>query len=674
MAKRKRPVSIEDLFQLRAVGRVAISPDGERIVFEVKRADPHENKNFTQLQVVPTDGSAAPRPLTSEAKHSDTLPRWSPDGSRVAFISNRDKAACLYVMSMDGGEAQRVTSPDGNVHDFCWSPDGKRLAFAWQALNEREKLERDGKHDEVRRKPQYKHYTRLHHKLDGVGWWNGNYTHIWVVGAGGGRARQLSEGDFDDREPRWSPDGRWIAFISNRMADTDLNYDQGQIYLVAPAGGRIRAVKKTAGNTQAISWAPDSRSIAFIGDPGRTGHSWKYNRHVWLQRVSGGAPRNLTPDIDNSCVNETLGDVATAGFTALPPIWSPDGQSFLYSVSEQGATRLYRRALGTRRSELIVGGEINVMYADASADGGRLALTIGTNTNPGDIFSLDGVMSAPRQLSTVNRDALAPLYVGASEPLALRSGNVTVHGWVIKPPGFNPRRRYPTILQIHGGPHAQYGHCFFHEKQCMVGRGYVVVYVNPRGSTGYGLKHSNAIHADWGNRDYQDLMKVADWIFAQPFVDRRRVGVTGGSYGGYMTNWIVGHTNRFAAAVTQRSVVSFESMSGTSDYGHDFVEETGGTPWENVAALRRQSPLTYVKNIRTPLLIEHEEEDLRCPIEQAEQLFTALRALKRTVELVRFEGESHSLCRTGRPQNRGERLRRIIGWFDKYLKPEGARR
>lgn len=672
MAKRKRPITIEDLSDLRAVGHVAISPDGLRIAFELKRADIDENKNFTQLQIVDVEGGR-PRALTIEGKHSDTSPRWSPDGRQIAFISNREKAACLYVMAMDGGEALRLTSRDGNVSDFCWSPDGKRLAFAWQALSEREKLERDGKADELKRKPQFKHITRLHHKLDGVGWWNGNFTHIWVVSAGGGRARQLSDGDFEDREPRWSPDGRSIAFVTNRLPDADLNIDQGQIYVVAPGGGRIRAVKRTPGSVQAISWSPDSRSIAYVGDPARTGQSWKYNRCVWLQRISGGAPRNLTPDVDNNCVNETMGDLATAGFAAQPPIWSPDGKSFMYTVSELGATRLYRRAVGTRRSECVLGGLRNIMYVDASANGERLALAIGTQTNPGDIFCFDATMKEPRQLSQVNADALLPLHIGDSEPFVVRSGNVSVHGWVIKPPGFNPRRRYPAILQIHGGPHTQYGHGFFHELQCMAGRGYIVVYANPRGSTGYGLRFCNAIHADWGNRDYQDLMKVADWIFAQPFVDRRRVGVTGGSYGGYMTNWMVGHTNRFAAAVTQRSVVNLESMSGTSDYGHDFAEEIGGTPWENVANLRRQSPLTYVKNIRTPLLIEHEEEDLRCPIEQGEQLFTALRALRRTVEMFRFEGESHGLCRTGRPQNRRERLRRIIGWLDKYLKPDGAK-
>jgi dipeptidyl aminopeptidase/acylaminoacyl peptidase len=215
----------------------------------------------------------------------------------------------------------------------------------------------------------------------------------------------------------------------------------------------------------------------------------------------------------------------------------------------------------------------------------------------------------------------------------------------------------------------QYGCSFFHEMQCLAARGYVVVYANPRGSSGYGLKFMSSIHADWGNLDYKDVMRVADWIGARPYVDKRRIGVTGGSYGGYMTNWLVGHTDRFRAAVTQRSVVNLESMYGTCDYGYTLGRELGGTPWKNVAMLRRQSPLTFVKNIKTPLLIIHSEQDLRCSIEQAEQLFACLRFLGREVEFVRFEGESHGLSRDGRPQNRAERLRRIIAWFDKHLAP-----
>ena len=669
---RQRPIRLEDLFALRAVGRVAIAPDGGAILFELKRADPAENQNFTQiLRVEVATGRVSP--LTREGRHSDTLPKWSPDGRWIGFVSTREKPAGLYVLPTGGGDARRVTDREGAVGDFDFSPDGRRVVYTYHPLSEREKLERDGKSDEVRRRPQFKHYRRLHHKLDGVGWWNGHHRHVWIAPVEGGRAKQLSSGEFDDDEPRFSPDGRSVSFVSNRVPDPDLNHDNADVYVVRAAGGAARRVTQMTGPCRGHSWSPDGARIAFIGSPARQGETWKYNERVWVVESRGGKPRELTREIDQQCFNLTLGDVTSAGFIANPPIWSADGSRVWFVVSEGGATRLYSRGLHRADLRCEVGGEINVMFAQRTARDGAIALSLGTATDPGDVYVLDTARGgAARRLTQVNEALLSRLAVVQPEPFRVRSGTATVHGWVMRPPGFDKRRRYPAILQIHGGPHAQYGFSFFHEMQLMAARGYVVAFSNPRGSAGYGLKFMNCIHADWGNLDYKDVMKVADWLFARPYVDRARVGVTGGSYGGYMTNWIVAHSERFRAAVTQRSVVNLESMFGTSDYGWELGHEFGGTPWKNVAELRRQSPITYITSIRTPLLIEHEEDDLRCPIEQAEQLFTALRVLGREVEFVRFEGESHGLSRGGRPQNRAERLRRIIGWFDRWM-PAGKK-
>ena len=660
-------ITLEDLFELRAVGRVALEPNGRRVVFELKRADAGENKNFTQLMVVDVQ-SGALRPLTAAGKHSDSLPRWSPDGRFIAFISSREKSAALYVLPMDGGEATRLTDLDGSVSDFGWSPDGSRLAYAYQPLSEREKLQRDGKSDELRRRPAFKHIRRLHHKLDGAGWWNGNYTHIWIVPRDGGRSRQLTDGDYDDREPRFSPDGRWVSYLSNRVEDPDLYVENADVYLVKPSGGPSRRLKQTGGACAAHSWSPDGKTIAYVGDAAGPGESWKFCRHVWLLPARGGSPAPLTTDIDNNCQNETMGDVATASFQPIAPIWSADSQRVFFTVSQAGSTHLYSRGVAERASRLEISGDQQVMFGDRAAGDGLIAYSAGNATNPGDVFVFNPVGGVTRQLTTVNGDLLSKRRVGVPEPFTVRSDGLDVHGWVLHPPGFSAARRYPAILQIHGGPHTQYGHGFFHEMQWLAAQGYVVCFANPRGSTGYGLKFSNAIHHDWGNRDYADLMKVADWLAARRYVDRKRIGVTGGSYGGYMTNWIIARTQRFRAAVTQRSVVNAESMFGTSDYGYELGHEFGGSPWKDTERLRRQSPLSYVQSIRTPLLIEHEEEDHRCPIEQAEQLFTALKVLGRTVEMFRFEGESHGLSRTGRPQNRAERLRRILDWFERYLK------
>ncbi len=674
---RKRPVQIDDLFQLRAVGHVALSPDGTRVAYELKRFDAKENKNFTQIMLVDT-ASGATRPLTGE-KYSSSLPRWSPDGGRLAFLSDREKGASLWVLPMSGGEPQRITDRDGCVSDFDWSPDGKRIAFEYQPLTERQKLERDEKHDEVKKRPQFKHLTRLRHKLDGAGWWNGHYKHIYVVAAVGGRAKQLSRGDFDDTQPRFSPDGRWVAYVSNRAPNADMNLENADIYVVRPTGGATRKIKDMQGEVGGYTWSPDSRSIAYIGNPASPGQWWKYLDHVWVLDISGrGRPRELTKEIDNACRNMTLGDVTGAASEAAAPLWSAAGDRLYFLVSEHGAARLYSRSLTNRDLRLEIGGDINLLHIHAARPGGPIVFSAGTQTNPGDVYlydasggdtAADGLESRViRRLSDVNGAALRKLAVGQPEPILVRNGATTVPGWVLKPPGFDARRKYPAILEIHGGPHAQYGHSFFHEMQWLAGQGYVVVFTNPRGSAGYGLRFMNCIHADWGNLDYQDVMKVADWMFALPYVDTKRVGVTGGSYGGYMTNFLVGHTNRFRAAVTQRSVVNLESMFGSSDFGYHLGLEFGGNPWENQKSYRRQSPLSYVKNIRTPLLIEHEEEDHRCPIEQAWQLFSSLKVLGRDVELVQFEGESHGLSRGGRPQNRAERLRRIGEWFARHMK------
>lgn len=691
MPSRLRPMTHDDLVKLRSVGRPALSPDGRRVVFELKRADAKANRNFTQLMIVSNDGTGL-RSLTA-GKYNYTRPAWSPDGRSLAFISDREKGQCLFVMRMDGGEALRITEPDGVVHDFAWSPDSRRLAYTWQPMNEREKLERDGKNDEVARRPQFKHVTRLFHKLDGAGWWNGQYTHVWVCNADGSARRQLTRGDHDHSEPRWSPDGLLISFLSNRTPNPDMNSEHLDVFAVRPTGGGLRQLKTANGSCRGHAWSPDGRWIAYVGACFPRGKGWQHLERIWLLPARGGKPKELTREIDNLCRHMTLGDVVGSGFEVCPVIWSGDSERVFFLVSEAGATRLYSRSITRRDLRCEAGGNVNIYFAQRTRGDGPIAVSLGTITDPGDIYLVEpgaaaeqsvdagrrasrplhegnGTFSAhagPCRLTRVNEDALRGVFVQEPREIRVRSGEAQVQAWIMTPPGFDPKRKYPAILQIHGGPHAQYGYSFFHEFQWLAGLGYVVCFSNPRGSSGFGLRYMNCIHADWGNIDYRDVMRVADWLFDRPFVDRTRVGVTGGSYGGYMTNWLVTHTQRFAAAVTQRCVSNLESMFGTSDYGFDLGTEFGGLPWESRELYRRQSPLTFVANCRTPLLIEHQEQDHRCPPEQGEQMFASLKVLGREVEMIRFEGESHGMVRGGRPQNRLERLRRIEAWFAKYM-------
>ncbi len=666
MAK-KRPMKIDDLFKLRAVGKVAISPDGGRIAFELKRFSLDENKNFCQIMLVDV-ASGEMRALT-QGDHTDAMPRWSPDGSRLAFVSSRDKGATLWTLPMDGGQPTRLTKPDGSVKDFDWSPDGRYIAYAYQEMSEREKLERDEKKDELKRRPAIKHITRLTHKLDGAGFWNGEYTHVWVMRADGGGQKQLTRGAFDHAEPRFSPDGRLVSMIANRSEDPDRLFDQNNIFVIPRGGGTLRQVTRGPGNRQSHAWSPDGKLIAFIGNPCKPGEWWKHDEHIYVVDVKGGNPRDLAPSVDLLCMNATAGDVASSGFVTHPPLWAADSGSVMFNASEHGCGRMFTIGLREKQPRRVIGGDVNIYQASQARPGGAVALAIGTAAHPCDVFVADAESGwKPRQLTDVNGDALKRVEVVAPETFSVRSDNVTVQGWVIKPPGFRANKRYPAILQIHGGPQSHYGAGFFHEMQMLAARGYVVVYSNPRGGTSYGLDFRKCIFRDWGNLDYKDMRKIGDWMFRQKFIDPKRVGVTGGSYGGFMTNWIVAHEHRYQAAVTQRSVVSMASMFGVSDFGFAIAGEFNGLPWKGQRTLEKYSPLTYVDKIKTPLLIIHSEQDLRCPVEEADQLFTALKYLKREVEYVRFEGESHGLSRGGRPQNRAERLRRIAGWFDKYLK------
>jgi dipeptidyl aminopeptidase/acylaminoacyl peptidase len=320
------------------------------------------------------------------------------------------------------------------------------------------------------------------------------------------------------------------------------------------------------------------------------------------------------------------------------------------------------------------GGAVNLVEGDhqicafhVTPDGRRAALVMADPVNPGEVYALDlegDRAGTPRCLTDLNADLFAEVQVLEPERLRIKSSDdITVEGWVLKPPGFSKERKHPLILQIHGGPHAQYGSVLFHEFQVLAGLGYVVLYMNPRGSQGYGEDFARAINEAWGDRDYMDLMEAVDAILEEGYIDEKRMGVAGGSYGGYMTNWIVGHTDRFAAAVTMRSVVNMESFFGSSDFGFEMRNELGGAPWQRRELYRKLSPITYVENIKTPLLIIHSEQDHRCPIEQAEQLYAALRALKREVLFIRYPEEGHGLSRGGKPEHRVDRLQRIIEWF-----------
>ena len=662
----KRLLTAEDLYNFNLISSCRISPDGHYIIYCVHRVDKKTEKKYSNIWVVPTSGGE-PQQFTY-GDHADSQPKWSPSGAEIAFISNRDdeKQPQIYVMPFHGGEARKLTDFKGEIENFEWSPDSSKLLVSFRK-KDAEEIEREKDSQKKELGVVSRHITRVFFKLDGKGYLPEERLHLWIVPLQGESLQLTDSHIYDEQTPAWSPDGKKVVFCSNHTEDPDLDLDAIDLFVIPSTGGDLFKIETPVGFKWNPQFSPDGKWVAYFGYEGR-GQYWK-NISLWVVPGNGSAKaQNLTEKFDLHVSTDTINDLPGA-LPMMPPTWSQDSKKVYVQVSRHGSTKIMSVSLdGVVEPVVDKKGVIGSFTFDREQS--KLSYLHAHMKDPGEVFVHDMATNTGQKLSHVNEELLQSLDLGDVEEVWFKgAADNDLQGWIIKPPDFDKSRKYPSILEIHGGPYVQYGNFFMHEFFFLAANGYVVYFCNPRGGQGYGEEHSKAIWDNWGTVDYEDLMAWTNFVEKTGYIDARKMGVTGGSYGGFMTNWIIGHTNRFKAAVTQRSVSNMVSMYGTSDYNWPLQYEVGDEPpWENHENYWRQSPLKYIKKCQTPTLVIHSEQDMRADVEQGLQVFVALKRLGIDTELVLFPDEPHGLSREGRTDRRVARLNYIKNWFDRYLK------
>ena len=642
-----RGVRAEDYYAFETLGDPRFSPDGATIAFVVTTVDEKQNRRRSVIWTVPADLSREPAPLTATSVSSNS-PRWSPDGKTLAFLSARPAPGDadsprteIWLLPLGGGEPTRLTSLTNGVSSFQWSPDGTRLVV----------VSRSGPSDVAKSPSDVRHYAHADYKFNDTGWFDDKRAHLWVVDAATGRAVQITSGnDWNDSDPQWSPDGRKIAFVSDRTGKAFDESRNTDVWVIDAAGGSLTKISDHNEGDSSPRWSPDGQTIAFLSSVPEKAHP-----KIWLAPSAGGGRSQLAAD--------GL-DLIPAGLR-----WADGGRALYFETGVKGTSQLYRLDLGSRRAAAVTSGDRTVRAFDISDKTSRLAYAINDPTHLDDLYVADLAGRNERQLTHLNAALWKTLELVTVERVPFKGAlGWDVDGFFMKPVGWQAGRSYPMIVSIHGGPAGQYGFDWYHEFQVYAARGWAVFFTNPRGSTGYGEKFERGIEQNWGGNDYVDVMSGVDAILAKySWIDRERLGVTGGSYGGYLTNWIISHTNRFKAAVTLRSISNFISDDGTRDGAYGHKDDFGGDIFEKFELYWERSPLKFAKAVRTPTLILHSDNDYRVPIEQGEQWFRALQHFGVPSEIVFFPRENHNLTRTGEPKHLVESLNWQVYWFDRYL-------
>ncbi|MFZ2960059.1 MAG: S9 family peptidase [Candidatus Ozemobacteraceae bacterium] len=683
VTKEKRPITPEDLLEYQLVGEPRISPDGSQVLFTKRHAD-EKKRMISNLWIIRIEeprksetelpqGSVEPRQITFCGKARQG--RFSPDGRRIAFVSGRDKPfQQVFLLDLEnGGEARPLSKfPEGEIGRIAFSPDGRTLALTFREQDHEwtEKAKKAREESGASEPPRV--VEDFFYRLDGDGVFNRQRFHLYLIDIVTGTTDRI----FDTAPLgidgfTWSPDSTTLAFTANLDSEPLLHPWMDRLYRLDVRKKELTLLPNQEDGTRTSAvWSPDGRYIAFAGRMGfEVGWEAK-NMHLFAYDLAKKSTIDLSGSTDVCVESVTVADVNDVSF--IPnPIWTIDSKQVITAIGKFGESHLVAFGLQGSEPEFLTEGRRIVKVGSFSDDGKHAAIALGSAIRIDEIYLAErqGKRFSLRQLTHFNDALFDRLLVVEPEPhwIEAEDGH-RVQVWSMLPNNAASGKTVPAVLEIHGGPHAQYGYGFFHEFQILTAAGYAVFFGNPRGSKGYGEDHCAVISGDWGNRDWADVQAITAFMRRQPFVNGKRLGVTGGSYGGYMTNWVIGHTTEFAAAITDRCVSNMISMFGNSDL--PVLPDTywTGCAWDRPESLWNQSPLKYFGNVRTPTLIIHSEGDLRCNVEQADQVFTALKILGVPTKLVRYPlSTSHGMSRGGPPDLKLHRLRQILDWLKTYL-------